>query len=110
MEFFIANAWADGAGGPPPGAEMMNIVMLIVIGLIFWFMLIRPQQKRMKEHKALVEGLKKGDEVVTSGGILGKILAVDDTFISIEVADNTTLKVQKSHVGAVMPKGTIKSA
>lgn len=110
MEFFISSAWADGAAGAGQGSPFGSLIFLGVFVAIFYFMLIRPQQKRVKEHKSLVESLKKGDEVVTSGGLLGKIAAVDETFVSVDLADNMQVKVQKNHIGSVMPKGTIKSA
>ena len=108
MDFFISSAWAEGAAGQ--GSPMSSLLFLGVFVAIFYFMLIRPQQKRVKEHKNLVEALKKGDEVVTSGGLLGRIVTVDDSFITVEIASNIEVKVQKNHIGTVMPKGTIKSA
>jgi preprotein translocase subunit YajC len=84
--------------------------MFFLIGLvvIFYFMLIRPQQKKAKEHRAMLDKLSSGDEVVTSGGILGRITDVGDTFITIEVADGVRIRVQKGQVGQLVPKGTIK--
>jgi preprotein translocase subunit YajC len=81
-----------------------------VFVVIFYFLLIRPQQKKAKEHQALVSKLSTGDEVVTTGGILGKVTEVGDSFVTIEVADGVRLKVQKFQVGSLMPKGTLKSA
>ena len=81
----------------------------IVILIIFWFMLIRPQMKRAKEHKALLEGLQKNDEVVTNSGIVGKVAQIGDSYIHVEVAPNTQIVVQKQAIGAVLPKGTLKS-
>ena len=77
--------------------------------LIFYFLLIRPQSKRRKEHQALMSGLSKGDEVVTSGGMVGQINKVEDDFVKVQVAPNVELRVQKSAVGATLPKGTLKS-
>jgi preprotein translocase subunit YajC len=82
--------------------------MMVVFFVIFYFMLMRPQMKQAKEHRKLIENLGKGDEVVTSGGVLGKIMEVGENFIVLEVASNTEIKVQKQSVTAVMPKGTIK--
>ena len=110
MDFLISNAMAQSAGGAPPGSGMANIIMLVVFIGIFYFLLIRPQMKRQKEHRKLVDALAKGDEVVTSGGVLGKITDVGDAFVTLEIADNTRIKVQRHAVGAVMPKGTIKSS
>ena len=77
--------------------------------VVFYFLLIRPQSKRRKEHQALITGLSKGDEVVTAGGIVGQINKVEDDFVKIQVADNMELRVQKSSVGATLPKGTLKT-
>lgn len=98
------------AGGAPPGSGMANFIMLAVFIAIFYFLLIRPQMKRQKEHRKLVEALAKGDEVVTSGGVLGKITEVSDAFVTLEVANQVQIKVQRHAIGAVMPKGTIKSS
>ncbi len=84
--------------------------MMVVFVVIFYFLLIRPQQKKAKEHQALVSKLSAGDEVVTTGGILGKVTEVGDSFVTIEVADGVRVKVQKFQVGSLMPKGTLKSA
>ena len=89
---------------------MGDFLFLIVIFAVFWFLLIRPQQKRQKEHKALVEGLSKGDEVVTNGGLLGKITKVGDNFVTLEIADGLKVQVQRMAVAQLMPKGTMKSA
>ena len=83
---------------------------MVVFVVIFYFLLIRPQQKKAKEHQALVSKLQAGDEVVTTGGILGKVTEVGDSFVTIEVAEGVRMKVQKFQVGSLMPKGTLKSA
>ena len=88
----------------------MPIVMMVVFVVIFYFLLIRPQQKKAKEHQALVSKLSSGDEVVTTGGILGKVIEVGDSFVTLEVAEGVRVKVQKFQVGSLMPKGTLKSA
>ncbi len=88
----------------------MQFLPLIIIFVIFYFLLIRPQMKRAKEHKNLVAGLGNGDEVVTNGGLLGKITKVGESFITLELADNVQIKIQRHAVASVMPKGTIKSA
>lgn len=109
MNFFIENAWAQGAAPAQSGGWQM----LIFFGLffvIFYFMLIRPQSKRAKEHRAMLQALAAGDEVVTSGGILGRVTEVGDNFVTVEVADGVRLRVQKAQVGALMPKGTLKSS
>lgn len=110
MDFFINSAVAQTTTGAP--AQQSPWTSFIFLGgfiLIFYFMLIRPQSKRAKEHKALVGSLAKGDEVMTAGGILGKVTAVDEQYIAVQVAENVELKMQKSSVSAVLPKGTIKS-
>ena len=109
MSFFIDNAWAQAAPGGEPSL-LTGMLPLILIFVVFYFLLIRPQSKRAKEHKAMVEALAKGDEVVTAGGILGKITEVGDQFVALEVSNGVVLKVQNHTVGAVMPKGTVKSA
>jgi preprotein translocase subunit YajC len=83
---------------------------MVVFVVIFYFLLIRPQQKKAKEHQALVSKLSTGDEVVTTGGILGKVTEIGDSFVTLEVAEGVRMKVQKFQVGSLMPKGTLKSA
>lgn len=111
MSLFISNAYAQSAGGGAQGGGIEMLVMLGIFGLIFYFMLYRPQAKRVKEHKALVSSLSKGDEVLTQGGMVGKItkVAEDKDFIEIALNDNTNIVIQKSAVAAVLPKGTMKS-
>ena len=109
MNGLIPDAFAQ-AGAPAPGGQFMPIVMMVVFVVIFYFLLIRPQQKKAKEHQALVSKLSSGDEVVTTGGILGKVIEVGDSFVTLEVADGVRMKVQKFQVGSLMPKGTLKSA
>ena len=108
MDFFISNAYAQDAAAQPGG--LMSFLPLIVIFAVFYFMLIRPQMKRAKEHKQLVSQLGKGDEVITNGGLLGKITEVSESFVTLELADNLQIKLQRSAVANIMPKGTIKSA
>ncbi len=110
MSFFISDAMAQGAPASQPGGDILGFLPLILIFIVFYFLLIRPQVKRAKEHKKMVETLAKGDEVVTSGGILGKIKSVDESFVGLEVAEGIELKVQKSAVASLMPKGTMKSS
>ncbi len=106
LTFFISDAAAQSAGSGGAGG-IMSFLPMIALFVIFYFLLIRPQQKRQKEHKNMVTGLAKGDEIVTMGGVLGKIIAVDDNFITVEVAKGTEIKVQRMSVQAMMPKGTI---
>ena len=108
MEFLISSAWAQAA--PAGQADpLTSFLPLIIIFVVFYFLLIRPQTKRAKEHKKMVSELKAGDEVVTSGGVLGRIIEAGDQFLSVEVANGVELKVQRGTVSAVMPKGTFKS-
>lgn len=111
MSFFISDAMAEGAGAAAQqgDAGFMGFLPLIIIFVLFYFLLIRPQSKRQKEHKQMVEALTKGDEVVTSGGMLGKTTEVGDTFITIEVAEGVEVKVQRSAVASLLPKGTINA-
>jgi len=111
LDFFISVARAEGPAAPaggPQGDPLMGFLPLIVIFIVFWFLLIRPQQKKVKEHKAMVDALKKGDEVVTNGGLLGKITDVGDNYIQLKVADDVEVKVQRQAVAAIVPKGTVK--
>ena len=105
-DFFISSAYAQSAAAQ--GGDTSFLVMMVLFFVIFYFMLMRPQMKQAKEHKKLIEGLSKGDEIVTTGGLLGKIIEVGDNFIVLEVAKETEIKVQKHAVAAMMPKGTIK--
>ena len=107
MSFFISEAMAQtGGGAGQPG--LLGLLFPIVLIVIFYFLLIRPQTKRAKEHKQMVTALKKGDEVVTNGGLLGRITEVGENFIELEVAEGLKLKVQKFSIASLMPKGTIK--
>ncbi|HKJ95437.1 MAG TPA: preprotein translocase subunit YajC [Gammaproteobacteria bacterium] len=108
MNFFISDALAQSGGGATPAGGLLQFLPLIVIVVIFYFLLIRPQQKRAKEHKKLIEGLGKGDEVLTSGGLAGRVTDVGDTFASVEIASGVEVRVQKSAVSQVLPKGTLK--
>ena len=106
-DFFINNAWAQGAQEQGGGSSLL--FMMVIFFVIFYFLLIRPQQKQAKEQKTMIEGLGKGDEVVTSGGMLGRINKVGDDFISVEIAKDIEIKIQKNSVSNIMPKGTIKA-
>ena len=106
MSFFISDAMA--AAPQAQGDPLMSFLPLIVIFVIFYFLLIRPQSKKAKEQKLMIEALAKGDEVVTNGGVLGKITKVGDNFIELEIANGINIKVQRHAVSMLMPKGTIK--
>ena len=107
MDFFISNAYAQDAGAQ---SGLLGFLPLIVIFAVFYFMLIRPQMKRSKEHRNLVAQLSKGDEVITNGGLLGRITDVSESFVTLELTDDIQIKLQRQAVANVMPKGTIKSA
>jgi len=107
LNFFINNAWAQSAS--PQGGGTSFIIMMVVFVAIFYFIIIRPQTKQAKEHKAMLEALSKGDEIVTNGGIVGRINKIGDNFMAIEIATDLEIKVQKHAVTAVLPKGTMKS-
>ena len=109
FEFLIPSAHAQAAGAPQGGGMGMLLFPIILIGVMY-FLMIRPQMKRAKEHKGMLDKLSKGDEVITSGGIAGVITDIGENFITVEVADNVRVRVQKSAVGNVLPKGTLKSA
>lgn len=110
MSLFINQAYADTAAAPQGGGWDL-IIMLLAFGLIFYFLIYRPQAKRVKEHRNLMSALGKGDEVLTQGGLVGRIskIAEDKDFIVIALNDSTEVTVQKSAVSAVLPKGTLKS-
>tara|TARA_B110000438_G_scaffold259378_1_gene268738 strand:- start:122 stop:439 length:318 start_codon:yes stop_codon:yes gene_type:complete len=104
MNFLISDAWAQAGGDA--GGSLFSLLPLVVIFILFYFLLIRPQQKRAKQHKEMVIALKKGEEIVTNGGLLGKVTDLDDNFITLEIASGLNAKVQRQSVAQVMPKGT----
>jgi len=104
---FISNAYAQE--GDPTGG-LLSLLPLVLMFVILWFLMIRPQMKRAKEHKALVAALAKGDEVVTQGGVAGRISEVGESFINLEVADEVEIIVQRSAIATVLPKGTLRAA
>ena len=107
MNFFIQDACAQAGGGGAGG--LVGLLPMVLIFVIFYFLLILPQQKKAKEHRAMVADLAKGDEVVTNGGVLGKITATDENFVTVEVADGVQVRVQRFAIAQMMPKGTVKS-
>ena len=111
MSLLISDAFAQGAPAASPlGGGYTQILFLVAMVAVFYFLLIRPQQKRMKDQQAMLTRLATGDEVVTTGGILGKITEVGDNFITLEIADGVRIKVQKGQVSQLMPRGTLKGA
>ncbi len=109
MNFFISDAMAAGEA-PPQGGGLQLVIMIALFFGIMYFMIIRPQSKRAKEHASLLDSLSKGDEIVTSGGILGKIVKLGDNFIELKISDSSNMKVQRSAITSVMPKGTMKDS
>lgn len=105
----ISTAHAQAAASSSTGGGYEQILMMVAMFAVLYFIMIRPQMKRAKEHKALVEGLAKGDEVVTQGGIAGRITKVGDSFVTVEIADKVEIQVQKPAVQLVLPKGSLKN-
>lgn len=109
MDWLISSAYAQAAGAAQPN-PLVQMLPLVLIFVVFYFLLIRPQSKRAKEHKAMVAALAAGDEVVTSGGILGRIVEAGEQFVTVEIAPGVQVKVQRQTVSQVVPKGTLKNA
>ncbi|MDL5032459.1 preprotein translocase subunit YajC [Pelomonas sp. APW6] len=107
---FISTAFAQTAApaAQSPESSLMGMLPLVLMFVVLYFVMIRPQMKRQKEHKAMIDALAKGDEIVTSGGLLGKVAKMDDNFLSVEVASGVEVKVQRSAVVQVLPKGSVK--
>lgn len=110
LAFLIPAAHAQAAGGQPQGMGLTTLLFPIILIAIMYFLMIRPQMKRQKEHRAMLEKLAKGDEVLTNGGIAGVVTEIGENFITVEVADNVRLRIQKGAIANVLPKGTLKSA
>jgi preprotein translocase subunit YajC len=109
MDFLISSAYAQaGAGGQPN--TWLQMLPLVLIFVVFYFLLIRPQTKKAKEHREMVAKLAVGDEIVTSGGILGRIVESGDTFMTVEIASGVQIKVQRVQISQLLPKGTFKGA
>ena len=106
---FISNAYAQGAAATDTLSSLTGMLPLLLMFGVLYFLMIRPQIKRAKEQKSMIETLQKGDEIVTSGGVVGRVSKVSDSYVVLEVADNIVIAVQKQAVGAQLPKGTIKS-
>src|SRR5574340_485856 len=105
---FISNAYAEAAA-PAQGAGIMDFLPLIVLVAVFYFFILRPQAKRAKEQKAMMEALQRGDEVITTGGLAGRISKVYEQYVGVELAENIEVTVQKVSIQSVLPKGTIKA-
>jgi preprotein translocase subunit YajC len=105
----ISNAYAQAAGAASQTDTLLTFLPMVAIFVVFYFLLIRPQQKKAKEARAMLDSLEKGNEVVTAGGIVGKITKLTDQYASVEIAPNVELQVQRSAISQLLPKGTIKS-
>ncbi|HSG75347.1 MAG TPA: preprotein translocase subunit YajC [Burkholderiales bacterium] len=103
----ISNAYAQAAGGGDPG--FVGLLPIVLMFVLLYFLMIRPQMKRAKEHKQMVEALQKGDEVITSGGVVGRISKMGDAYVTLEIAPNTEISVQRAAVQTLLPKGTMKT-
>ena len=103
----ISPAWAQGAAAPGGGMESFILIGLMFV--VLYFLMIRPQMKRAKEHKTMIEALQKGDEVVTAGGLLGRISRINENYVTLEIADRVEIQVQRPAVQLVLPKGTLKN-
>ena len=105
----IGQAWAQATGGGGVGGDMLGLLPIVLMFVVLYFLMIRPQMKRAKEHKAMIEALQKGDEVVTAGGIVGRVSNIQENYVTLQVAENVEITVQRSAVQTVLPKGTIKA-
>lgn len=110
MDFLISSAYAQAADAAAQPNPLLSFLPLLVLFAVFYFMLIRPQMRRAKEQRTMVAALAKGDEVVTNGGIAGRIDEVGESFLTLEIAANVKIKLQKNAVSIVLPKGTLKSS
>ena len=105
----ISEAYAQAAAAPPGGDFLTTLPMIVMIFALFYFIVIRPQAKRGKEQKLMIEALQKGDEVVSSGGILGRVVKISGNYIVLEIAANTEINVLKTSIQTLLPKGTLKT-
>lgn len=107
----MSSALAQATSGAPAGGDagLIGFLPIILMFVLLWFLLIRPQMKRAREQKAMIEALQKGDEVVTAGGIVGRITKLGEAYLSLEIAPNTEISVQKQAVQTLLPKGTLKT-
>ena len=110
MDFFISTASAQAAGAGGGQSGLFSMLMFVPLLAIFYFLIIRPQNKRAKEQREMLSKVAVGDEIATTGGILGKVTEVGEQFLSVEIADGVNIKLQKFQVAQVLPKGTVKSA
>ena len=105
----ISNAWAQTSSASDPTGGLMGMLPILLMFVVLYFLMIRPQMKRSKEHKTMVDALAKGDEVVTQGGVAGKIVKIGEAYLQVEIAPNVEIAVQKAAVTTLLPKGTLKT-
>ena len=105
---FISSAYAQAAGGGDMQSSLMSMLPLVLMFVVLYFVMIRPQMKRQKEHRSMIDALAKGDEVATAGGLLGKVTKLGDVYLSVEIANGVEVQLQRSAVVQVLPKGSIK--
>jgi preprotein translocase subunit YajC len=105
---WISNAWAQ-AGGSAAGGGLQSMLLIVLMFVVLYFLMIRPQMKRAKEHKSMIDALQKGDEVVTSGGVLGRISRLNENYVTLEIAKAVEIQVQRGSVQVLLPKGTLKN-
>lgn len=114
LDLLISPAYAQAAGQPAPGGlfggGLTGLLFPVILIAIMYFLMIRPQMKRAKEHRAMLDKLAKGDEIITNGGIAGTVSDIGDNFVTVEIADNVRVRVQKGAIGNVLPKGTLKAS
>jgi preprotein translocase subunit YajC len=109
MDWLISTAAAQAQSAPAQPSALVQFLPLVLLFVVFYFLLIRPQSKRAKEHRAMVAALESGSEVVTNGGILGKVTQLGEQYVTLEIADGVNVKVQRHTIAQVLPKGTLKS-
>ena len=110
MDWLISTAAAQSAGGATSQNSFISMLPLVLIFVVFYFMLIRPQNKKAKEHRSMIAALETGAEIATAGGIIGKVTEVSENFVTVEIANNIQVKVQRNTIAQVLPKGTLKSS
>lgn len=108
MSFFISDAMAQAAGGAPQGGGLEGLILPVGLIIMLYFLMIRPQMKRQKEHKKMVDALAKGDEVQTEGGMLGRIIELNENYATLEIAEGVQVKFRRASIATVLPKGTLK--
>jgi preprotein translocase subunit YajC len=109
IDLLITPAYAQAASTGPFGSDLMAFLPMVAIFVVFYFLLIRPQQKKAKEARAMLDALQKGDEVVSAGGVLGRITKIGEQYVTVEIAPNTEITVQRAAIAQLLPKGTIKA-